>query len=134
MQDEHHDLIHDFPEYRERIHTLKTADHHFRRLFDEYHHVDREVRRAEYDVEPKCDETVNELKLRRLTLKDNLLSILKAAQPCHPIDPAILRSKTPRGGDRLFETLAWAMSLAGSKEPRWPTKNNVGSAFDNGPL
>ena len=79
MQDEHHDLIHDFPEYRERIHTLKTADHHFRRLFDEYHHVDREVRRAEYDVEPKCDETVNELKLRRLTLKDNLLSILKAA-------------------------------------------------------
>ena len=79
MQDEHHDLVHDFPEYRDRIHALKTADHHFRRLFDEYNDVDRQVRRAEYDVEPKCDETVNELKLRRLTLKDNLLGILKAA-------------------------------------------------------
>ena len=31
MQDEHHDLVHDFPEYRDRIHALKTADHHFRR-------------------------------------------------------------------------------------------------------
>ncbi len=78
MQDEHHDLIHEFPEYRDRIHTLK-ADHHFRRLFDEYHDVDRHVRRAEYDVEPKCDETMNGLKLHRLNLKDSLLGILKAA-------------------------------------------------------
>ncbi|MBM2835810.1 MAG: hypothetical protein HW406_2971 [Candidatus Brocadiaceae bacterium] len=25
MQHEHHDLIHEFPEYREEIHTLKTS-------------------------------------------------------------------------------------------------------------
>ena len=34
---ERHDLLHEFPEYQEKIDQLKEADTHFRELFDEYH-------------------------------------------------------------------------------------------------
>ena len=40
MLNEKHDLIHELPEYRDIIHTLKTSDKHFSRLFDKYHEVD----------------------------------------------------------------------------------------------
>lgn len=79
MHNEQHDLSHEFPEHRERIHTLKTEDAHFRRLFDEYHEVDRQAHRAGTDVEPVSDEHAEELKKRRLQLKDELLAMLKAA-------------------------------------------------------
>jgi len=39
MLGEKHDLIHELPEHRERIHDLKMNDHHFARLFDEYHEL-----------------------------------------------------------------------------------------------
>lgn len=35
MSVEKHDLLHELPEYREQIHTLKTGNAHFARLFDE---------------------------------------------------------------------------------------------------
>ena len=37
-----HELHDEFPEYKEKIHALKTGDRHFARLFDEYHVVNRE--------------------------------------------------------------------------------------------
>ena len=43
MTIEHHDLIHEFPELRERIHELKIGDAHFRKLFDEYHELTSEI-------------------------------------------------------------------------------------------
>ena len=55
---EKHDLIHELPEYREKIHELKMSDHHFARLFEEYHEVDHEVHRIEMGSEningPRC--------------------------------------------------------------------------------
>jgi len=41
MTDLHHPLINELPEYRDDIHRLKTEDHHFRHLFDQYHEIDR---------------------------------------------------------------------------------------------
>ena len=35
MELQQHDLHHEFPEYKDAIHRLKTASHHFARLFDE---------------------------------------------------------------------------------------------------
>jgi uncharacterized protein YdcH (DUF465 family) len=78
MYGEHHDLAHDFPEYREKIHELKQADKHFANLFDEYHKVDREVRRIEQGIETPSDEYVETLKKKRLQLKDQLFARLKA--------------------------------------------------------
>jgi uncharacterized protein YdcH (DUF465 family) len=78
MHNEQHDLSHEFPEYRERIHTLKAENAHFRRLYDEYHELDRQAHRAGTDVEPVSDEHAEELKKQRLLLKDELYGILKA--------------------------------------------------------
>ena len=79
MHNEQHDLSHEFPEYRDQIHTLKTENAHFRKMEEEYHALDREVHRAETDVEPLSDEHIEELKKRRLLLKDELYALLKAA-------------------------------------------------------
>ena len=51
MQIEKHDLIHEFPEHKQRIHDLKMSDNYFARLFNEYHKLDHEVRRIEEGVE-----------------------------------------------------------------------------------
>lgn len=78
MHNEQHDLAHEFPEFRERIHTLKIENAHFRGLYDEYHSVDKQVHRADTDVEPLSDEHSEELKKRRIQLKDELYAMLKS--------------------------------------------------------
>jgi uncharacterized protein YdcH (DUF465 family) len=77
MQSEHHDLIHEFPEYREEIHKLKMTNEHFKKLFDDYHKLDREVYRVEYNIEPKSDKDMEDLKKKRLALKDEIFKMLK---------------------------------------------------------
>ena len=81
MPIEKHDLIHELPEYREQIHNLKTTNKHFARLFDQYHELDHEVRRIEEGAENALDEYLEERKKVRLKLKDELFSMLKAADP-----------------------------------------------------
>jgi uncharacterized protein YdcH (DUF465 family) len=36
---ERHDLLHEFPEYHDKIHQLKD-DSHFKKLFDEYNELE----------------------------------------------------------------------------------------------
>ena len=74
---EQHNLIHEFPELRERIHEMKVGDNHFARLFDEYHELDHEIHRIEQEVEPTSDAYLEELKKKRLHLKDELYAMLK---------------------------------------------------------
>lgn len=76
MSLEHHSLLSEFPEYKDAIHTLKTENNHFRRLFDEYHELDKEVYRIESGETPTSDDILEELKKKRLFLKDELFSIL----------------------------------------------------------
>lgn len=78
MPIEHHDLIHEFPEHRERIHDLKMQDARFAKMFDEYHQVTKDVERMESEVEPVCTQTEEEAKFKRLKLKDELYAMLKA--------------------------------------------------------
>lgn len=77
MIPEKHDLHHEFPEHYDRIHELKMGNAHFARMFDDYHHVDREVRRIEEGVENTSDEYLEGLKKKRLSLKDQLYDIIK---------------------------------------------------------
>jgi len=79
MSVEHHDLIHEFPELRERIHELKVNDEHFRSLFDEYHELTRSIEKMEDEVTPVSTRTEEEAKKRRLHLKDELYRLLVAA-------------------------------------------------------
>jgi uncharacterized protein YdcH (DUF465 family) len=74
-----HELHEEFPEAADTLHALKTNDAHFARLADEYHTVNREVHRIETDVEPTSDEVLEDLKKKRLNLKDQIAAILAAA-------------------------------------------------------
>ncbi|PID47400.1 MAG: GTP-binding protein [Proteobacteria bacterium] len=76
MFGEHHDLVHEFPEYKEKIHELKMSDNHFARLFDEYDELDHKLRRIQQEIETPSDEVVEEFKKRRLHLKDQLFQML----------------------------------------------------------
>jgi uncharacterized protein YdcH (DUF465 family) len=77
MLGEKHDLIHEFPEYKDKIHQLKTTNEHFARLFEEYHEIEHEVRRIEEGVETTSDDYLEIQKKKRLNLKDRLLEMLK---------------------------------------------------------
>lgn len=72
MSDLNHSLYHDFPEHRETIQTLKREDPEFARLANEYHDLDHTVRGLESRDIPTSDQHFEELKLRRLKLKDEL--------------------------------------------------------------
>ena len=58
----HHDLVHEFPEHREKIHDLKVNNNHFKKLFDEYHNLDHQVHSIESGATVTTDEHLNELR------------------------------------------------------------------------
>ncbi len=78
MSVEHHDLIHELPEFKDRIHELKTTDAHFRHLFDEYHELTRSIEKMEDEVTPVSTQTEEQAKVKRLRLKDELYRMLNA--------------------------------------------------------
>ncbi len=79
MSVEHHDLHHEFPEFHDRIHDLKTSNAHFRKLFEAYHELTSEVENMENEVTPVSTRTEEEAKLKRLHLKDELYRMLRQA-------------------------------------------------------
>jgi uncharacterized protein YdcH (DUF465 family) len=72
----HHDLVHELPEYRERIHTLKLDNAHFAKLFDEYHVVTKEVENLENSGVPVSDVIFEGQKKKRAQLKDQLYAMM----------------------------------------------------------
>lgn len=71
-----HELTEDFPEYADRIHSLKTSNSHFARLAESYHAVNRAVHRAETNVEPVAESLETEMRRQRAALKDQIYDIL----------------------------------------------------------
>ncbi|MET3354137.1 YdcH family protein [Xanthobacter autotrophicus] len=71
-----HELAADFPEYAEKIQALKLSDAHFAKLSEAYHEVNRQVHRAETDVEPTGDAEIEALRRERVRLKDELFALL----------------------------------------------------------
>ena len=79
MLSEKHDLVHELPEHRDTIHSLKMTNNHFARLCDKYHEVDHEVHRIETGIENTSDDYLEERKKVRLYLKDELYRIIQQA-------------------------------------------------------
>ncbi|OQW95168.1 MAG: GTP-binding protein [Beggiatoa sp. IS2] len=79
MFNEPHDLYHEFPEYQEKIHELKSCDPGFGELFTEYHKLDDEIHRIAIQLETPSDFYVEKLKKSRLYLKDRIYSLLQQA-------------------------------------------------------
>ena len=77
MFGEHQDLAQEFPEYKDRIHELKTSNAHFASLFEEYENLDKEIYRIEEQIETPSDEYTEQLKQKRVELKDQLFQMLK---------------------------------------------------------
>lgn len=72
-----HELAADFPEHADKIHNLRESDAHFAKMADAYHKVNRDVHRAETDVEPTSDDHLAQMRKERIVLKDNLFAYLK---------------------------------------------------------
>lgn len=75
---EHHDLLSELPEFREKIHQMKMENAHFAKLFAEYHVVTKEVENLEGNNVPVADETFENAKKKRALLKDQLYAMLTA--------------------------------------------------------
>lgn len=73
-----HELTEEFPENVEAIQTMRVANAHFARLADRYHEVNRSLHRMETNVEPADDFIMEELKKKRLLLKDEIAALLNA--------------------------------------------------------
>jgi len=72
-----HDLVHELPEFKDKIHQLKMKNSHFSKLFDQYHDIEHEIHRIEAGAENTADDYLVSRKKKRLQLKDNLFAMLK---------------------------------------------------------
>ena len=79
MLGEHHNLSHEFPEYKDKIHELKISNPEFAKLFEKYENIDKEIYRIEMQIENTSDEYLEGLKIRRVKLKDELYNMLQQA-------------------------------------------------------
>ncbi|MGF1642457.1 MAG: YdcH family protein [Thiotrichales bacterium] len=77
MFGERHDLPHEFPEHQGLINELLQTDLHFVSLYKEYDALDEEILKIEQNVEPVSDAYAEELKLKRVHLKDKLYQLLR---------------------------------------------------------
>ncbi len=71
-----HELSEEFPDKIDLMQSLKVEDAHFARLFDEYHDVNRAVHRAETNVEPTDDFNEEDMRKKRMVLKDQIWAML----------------------------------------------------------
>lgn len=71
-----HELHEEFPDHADKMHELKLSDAHFQKLAAEYHEVNREIHRIESGVEAAGDVREEDLRKKRLSLKDEIASIL----------------------------------------------------------
>lgn len=72
-----HQLTNDFPEFETKINDLKVNNAHFKKLFETYDELDHEIYRIESDAEPASDEALNNLRLERVKLKDEIYNFLQ---------------------------------------------------------
>ena len=74
-----HELREDFPEYEDRIHELKENNAHFRRISEEYHTLNREIHRIEVGEEHVSQFMEDDMRKKRMALKDEIYEMLKAS-------------------------------------------------------
>ncbi|MDP2206316.1 MAG: DUF465 domain-containing protein [Alphaproteobacteria bacterium] len=77
---QHHDLASEFPDMKREIHELKITDAHFRKLFDGYEDVSKELHRVFDGAGSISDVHAEDLKKKRAALKDDLYLMLKMKQ------------------------------------------------------
>jgi len=74
-----HDIVSEFPQFKDKIHTLKTSNHHFAKLFTEYDALNHAIAKFETGGGVITDEALEVNKKTRLKLKDEILQMLNKA-------------------------------------------------------
>jgi uncharacterized protein len=77
MLSEHHDISHEFPEYRSMLDALRASDKQFDSLVAKHDHLDDEIRRLEERQLPISDEEIEKMKFARAALKDQIYQALR---------------------------------------------------------
>ncbi len=80
MSNTPHTLAEEFPDQAETIHRLKVSDAHFARLLAEYDDVNDQIHLAETNVKPMDHFAEEDLRKRRLKIKDAIGDALAAAK------------------------------------------------------
>ncbi len=75
---ENHNLLNEFPEYKEKIHHLKVNNSHFKKLMEDYDQFEHQIHRVNTGNEIMTDEAFKELKTKMLFLKDEIYSMVKS--------------------------------------------------------
>ncbi len=74
---ENHTLTHEFPEYVEKINTLRMNDEKFKHLFLNYEEVNALIQHYEEgEQNHTTDEHLTDLRKKRMHLKDDIYSYL----------------------------------------------------------
>jgi uncharacterized protein YdcH (DUF465 family) len=77
MFGERHDIPHEFPEYIDYIGELRSKDPVFDAIYKEYDALDREILKIEQNLEPVSDFYAEDLKKKRVLLKDEIYAVLR---------------------------------------------------------
>ena len=74
-----HDIASEFPELKEKIHTLKTTHQHFAKLYSEYDQLNHQIALVETGGAVMTDHGLETLKKKRLHAKDEIVQMLNKA-------------------------------------------------------
>ncbi len=66
----------DFVPHAEKIAKLLAEDESFAKLFGEYEEINNKIFKSDAEIEPRGDLSLEDLKKRRLGLKDQIFSFL----------------------------------------------------------
>ena len=75
---DHQDLGNEFPELKDKIHSLKSADPHFKKLLEEYTELNKAVYRAEHRIDLLSGDAEEHMRKERVHLKDKIYKMLTA--------------------------------------------------------
>ena len=78
MSNTPHELAEEFPQFAQKMSALKTSNAHFAKLFEAYHDLNRQVHRAETNIEPMDTLAEGALRKQRAALKDEIYAMLTA--------------------------------------------------------
>lgn len=79
MLSEHHDILHEFPEFKSALEALSSKDRSFADLVAKHDHLDDEIRCLEEQQQPISDEELEKMKFERAAMKDRIYQTLRAA-------------------------------------------------------
>jgi len=73
-----HDLAHEFPQLIGKMRSLKLSSARFLHLFNDYDSINQAIIKIEQDGGAIGDEAMQEMKKKRLKIKDDLYQLLIA--------------------------------------------------------